>query len=69
MPLDVGTQCSGMRTVIAFVALGTAGLWVYLVRNPTSLVVADDTIVDLPGLEAMYLLGSRCLFRIADAFQ
>jgi exosortase len=24
VPLDVGTQCSGMRTVIAFVALGTA---------------------------------------------
>ena len=29
----------------------------------------DGVLVDLPGLEAMYLLGSRCLFGIADAFQ
>lgn len=29
----------------------------------------DGTLVDLPGLEALSTLGSRCLFRIADAFQ
>lgn len=41
-PLDTGTQVALGALVV--VALGTAGLWAYLARNPRCLVVTDDEI-------------------------
>lgn len=65
-PIETGTQIA--IGALAVVALGTAGLWVYLVRNPTSLVVADDEIrlePDGPDPERRRIPRSAGSLRIA----
>ena len=46
-PIESGTQIAIGALIL--VALGIIGLWVYTIRNPTSLVIADDEIRLEPG--------------------
>ena len=62
--LDASTQIA--MAALLVVALGTSGLWAYVVRHPTSLIIGDDEIrTDPPGANPEL----RCITRPFDGLR